>query len=186
MISTDITGNNAGASQLLDLLSLVANPQVYEAKVKALQELTDKNQKYVEAVGPASEILKLREEAGVDREEAAKTLAAAKAESAKIVAQAKETAAKLTKSATASAAEKKAAAQKLLDDAQAEAAEVESSRKGLAKAQADVEKQKVQLATALKQAKSAKAALAKSKSEVETLRSELRKKLDAFAKAADL
>lgn len=70
-IATDITGG-AASNQLLDLLSLVANPAVYEAKVKALQDATEENRKFVEAVGPASEILKLREQAAAMRDEADK------------------------------------------------------------------------------------------------------------------
>jgi hypothetical protein len=68
MIATNIDGSAMnGSNQLLDLLTLVANPDAYAQKVSALEELIAKNQKYVEMVGPASDILALREEARADR-----------------------------------------------------------------------------------------------------------------------
>ena len=67
-ISTNIDGSTVGgANQLLDLLSLVSNPAVYEAKVKSLQNAIAENQKYVEAVAPVSEILDLREKIKADK-----------------------------------------------------------------------------------------------------------------------
>jgi len=62
-IARDITGAvSGGANQLFDLINLVSNPKVYEAKVKELQDLIAENQRYVEAVGPAADILALREQ----------------------------------------------------------------------------------------------------------------------------
>jgi MarR-like DNA-binding transcriptional regulator SgrR of sgrS sRNA len=60
-ISTSITGGSA-SNQLMDLLAVVANPDVYKAKLDALDAATAENKKYVEAIGPASEIVALREQ----------------------------------------------------------------------------------------------------------------------------
>ena len=186
MISTDITGNNTGASQLLDLLSLVSNPQVYEAKVKTLQELTEKNQKYVEAVGPASEIIELRKKAAEDREAAAKELSDAKAECARVVSDAKKKAEDITKNATAEAKDKKATADTLLAQAEKRAEDLDARSKVFTKEREHIRLQKEALASSFEQAASAKSALDKSKAEVDTIRAELRKKLDAFAKATEI
>ena len=55
-IATDITGGggSGSASQLLDLL---ANPDAYKTKLQAMESATAEYKKYVEAIGPASEIV---------------------------------------------------------------------------------------------------------------------------------
>jgi hypothetical protein len=68
-ISTSITGGSA-SNPLLDLLAVVANPDVYKAKIDALDAATAENKKYIEAIGPASEIVALREQEKVLRAEA--------------------------------------------------------------------------------------------------------------------
>lgn len=69
MINTDITGGNA-QSQLFDLLAVVANPQVFQGKLEELQAATKKYQTFVEAVGPADDVLTLRSQATELRKEA--------------------------------------------------------------------------------------------------------------------
>jgi len=82
MIASSIDGSNS----TLDLLStLLADPTVYADKLKALTEATAENKKYVELVGPASEILATRAQADVDRAEAAQVVADAKIEANSIV-----------------------------------------------------------------------------------------------------
>ncbi len=89
MISNDITGNSAGdASQVFNLLAVVANPEAYGAKLKALVTATEENKKYVELVAPASEIIELKKQAALDKAAAAKLLEDAKVEAAKIKADA--------------------------------------------------------------------------------------------------
>lgn len=73
MIANSITGGSA-SNQLLDLIAVVSNPDVYKEKLASIEAATAENKKYVEAIGPASEIVKLREEAVVDREQAKKIL----------------------------------------------------------------------------------------------------------------
>lgn len=88
-ISNNIDGSVGGANQLLDLLSLVSNPKVYEAKVKSLQDSIALNQKYVEAVAPASEILDLREKVKADKVASTNALSEAKQKANLIVEDAK-------------------------------------------------------------------------------------------------
>ena len=67
-IATDITGGASNsASQLLDLL---ANPDAYKSKLEAMEKATAEYKKYVDAVGVATEINKLRDQASGLREEA--------------------------------------------------------------------------------------------------------------------
>jgi len=82
MIASSIDGSNS----TLDLLStLLADPTVYADKLKALTEATAENKKYVELVGPASEILATRAQADEDRAAAAKAVADAKTQADSIV-----------------------------------------------------------------------------------------------------
>lgn len=99
-IFTNIDGSVGGANQLFDLLSVVSNPAVYEAKLKALQDATVENQKFIELAGPASDILSLRDqlrdqkqafdaEVQAAKDQIAKELVDANAEAAQISANAK-------------------------------------------------------------------------------------------------
>jgi hypothetical protein len=82
MIANSIDGSNS----TLDLLStLLADPTVYADKLKALTEATAENKKYVELVGPVSEIVAIRAQADVDRAAAAQAVADAKVQADSIV-----------------------------------------------------------------------------------------------------
>jgi cell division septum initiation protein DivIVA len=86
MIATSIDGSNP----TIELLStLLADPTVYADKLKALTEATAENKKYVDLVGPASEIVATRAAADADRAAAEKILANAKVEASGIVGDAK-------------------------------------------------------------------------------------------------
>jgi hypothetical protein len=116
MIVTNIDGSIGGGTQILDLLSLVAaDPKVYQSKLKELQDAADRHQKYVEAVGPVSEIIILRNQAKIDTETAAQELKAAQVKAETIV-----------KEAQAKADEIAAQAQSDLAAAKNEASEVTS------------------------------------------------------------
>jgi len=85
MISTDITGNSGGdASQVFNLLAVVANPDMYAKKLTEMVNATEENKKFVALAGPASDILQLRDDAKKDREEAHKELQKAKIDAAGI------------------------------------------------------------------------------------------------------
>ena len=82
MIASSIDGSNS----TLDLLStLLADPTVYTDKLKALTEATAENKKYVELVGPASEVIAARAQADADRAAAAQAVVDAKAQADSIV-----------------------------------------------------------------------------------------------------
>lgn len=83
MISTDITGNSGGdASQVFNLLAVVANPDMYAKKLTDMVNATEENKKFVALVGPANEILQLKDASKKDREDAQKELQQAKADAA--------------------------------------------------------------------------------------------------------
>jgi cell division septum initiation protein DivIVA len=82
MIANSIDGSNA----TFELLStLLADPAAYADKLKALTDATAENKKYVELVGPVSEIVAIRAQADADRATAAKAVADAKVEADSIV-----------------------------------------------------------------------------------------------------
>jgi len=68
-IANSITGGGetGSASQLLDLL---ANPDAFTAKLQTMQNATAEYKKYVEAVGVATEVVVLRDEAAALKQEA--------------------------------------------------------------------------------------------------------------------
>lgn len=111
MISTRIDGS--ASNQLFDLLAIVANPDVYTAKLKELQDATEQNRLYVEALGPASEIVALRDKAAELKDEADKALAKAQADAETIKTDASEKAKTLIDEAN-----------KTLEDAKVQAAEI--------------------------------------------------------------
>ena len=130
MIVNSIDGSPSNANQLMDILSLVANTEVYGKKVKELEKLIAENKKYVEAVAPAADILVLREslqEEIAKNKEATKAakvagadkLKAAEEQAAQIIADAQAKADALIAEATATEKEAKA---KLKDVQAAEAA----------------------------------------------------------------
>jgi cell division septum initiation protein DivIVA len=104
MIANNIDGSSGGSSQILELLSLVAaDPKVYQSKLKALEDATAEHKKYVELVGPASDILTIKAKVKADLDEAATTLSDAKTEAKSIVSDAKEKAKNLIDTAQDSA-----------------------------------------------------------------------------------
>lgn len=83
-ISNSITGGNP-SDQLMDLLTVIANPEAYKTKLDVLYAATAENKKYVEAIGPASEIVALRDEAKAAAQTAKEILEKAKTDAAQIV-----------------------------------------------------------------------------------------------------
>jgi len=180
-IATTITGGSA-SSQLLDLLAIMANPSAYKAKFDALEEATAENKKYIELLGPAEDIISLRNQAKVLRQEADayKTtttaeadavLAAAKDQAATIVADAQEQA----NTATATAKTKTDAAEALMAKAIDAQAQVDVAIAEATKAQADYEAKSVKLDSQME------AALA-AKTEAQAYRDSLELKAQAFIK----
>ena len=87
MISYNIDGSSQ--NQLLDFLSVIANPDVYANKLKELQAATEENKKYVEAVAPISDIVALRESLYRQNADATTALNAANLQAEQIVGDAK-------------------------------------------------------------------------------------------------
>ena len=130
MIASNIDGSNSGGTgQLLDLLALVANPEAYSQKVKELEELIAQNKQFVELVGPASDIIRLREEARADRADAAAYVLAAKQEAKDIKAKAAAEAAKVAKDKEAVFSEKAEAIAAKMHEADARMAAAEAKLK---------------------------------------------------------
>lgn len=126
-IANNIDGSNAGANQLLDLLSLVSNPKLYEAKVKSLEEATAENKKYVELVGPAAEIMAMRSEATQAVAEAKAVLADAGVKATQLLDEAKRKAEELVSEAKTKTTKQKANADAILEEAKQKAAEVSAA-----------------------------------------------------------
>jgi chromosome segregation ATPase len=101
VISYNIDGSSQ--NQLLDFLSVIANPDVYANKLKELQAATEENKKYVEAVAPVSDIIALRESLYRQNADAADALDAAKSQAAQIVSDAQTSAASIVSDAQAQA-----------------------------------------------------------------------------------
>lgn len=135
MIVTNIDGSVAGSNDMANLLTLMSDPKGYATKLAELQEATAENRKYVELVGPASEITALRAQIADDRENASATLLAAKREAEDVLSAAKEDAASIKAAATAEAAA-------LRDEAKKVNAEAKKLKASLASAIADAQASK--------------------------------------------
>lgn len=166
MISTNIDGTSGGG-QLLDFLSLIAgSPEVYANKLKELQEATAENKKYVELVGPASDIVRMKTDIATDKKVAKEALDNAKTEAASIVAQAKveakntiEAATKEANNITAEAKSLKDEAYKIFSDAKQAMATAQSAKASADSSQNAANAKSEQLKKAISEAKEAKDAI---------------------------
>jgi len=59
-----------GSNQLMDLFTIVSNPDAYAAKIQVLQDAINEHKKVIDAVGPAKDIMGLREQTKSARDEA--------------------------------------------------------------------------------------------------------------------
>ena len=162
-IATSITGGSS-SNQLLDLLAVVANPDVYKAKLDALDAATAENKKYVEAIGPASEVVALRDEAKEKVAKAKDILAQAEARAEQIRQAANDSANTTVTEARAKAksildeaTNAKSLAEELLSQTQVEAVTTQKAKAEAVKAQAAAQEKEQDLIQALEDAKIAKA-----------------------------
>lgn len=162
-IANSITGGGA-SNQLMDLLAVVANPDVYKAKIDALESATAENKKYVEAIGPASEIVALRDEAKAKAQEAQEALEKAKGDAAQIKesadAQAKVTLVEAQRKADAmvyEASQAKEKADAALVEAAAKLKQAEKATEDADKARSIAESKAAELEQAIADAQSAEA-----------------------------
>lgn len=138
MISTDITGGSGGdTAQVFSLLAVIANPDLYTQKLTDMVNATEENKKFVALVGPATEILQLKDEAKKDREEARKELQQAKADAAEKKAESARTNKEVLAKAEADAAKIRTDAAELKTAQAALVKEVEKLKADLVKATAD-------------------------------------------------
>jgi cell division septum initiation protein DivIVA len=183
-ISTNIDGSiGGGANQLLDLLSLVSNPAVYEAKVKSLQATIAENQKYVEAVAPVSEILDLREKVKADKAASVTALAEAKVKADGIVKTAQDKADGIIADANAKATQLTSEAQAVADDAKWAQAEARKGANDVKKAKAEYDALSASLSGQQAQLAKAQADADAAKKEAEDLKADLIAKHTAFIKS---
>jgi hypothetical protein len=171
-ISTSITGGSA-SNQLMDLLAVVANPDVYKAKLDALDAATAENKKYVEAVAPVSEILALREQTKALREEAESYQNAAIAQADADLTLAKNQAASIVSSAQvradgliASAVAAKAESDALLVASKEAMRQAEVAQAVADNAKASAAAQAIQLTKALEDAAAAQAEAEAAKADI--------------------
>ena len=162
-ISNNIDGSTGGSGQLLDFLSLVTNPKIYEAKIKTLQEVTATHQKFVELVAPATEIMDLREKLKADKAAATETLSEARNKANVLVKNAQDTADSIL-------AEAKAKADALIDEAKKASDDAKAAQSEARKTANDVKKAQVDFETASVELKSQQAQLAKTQAAAEAVK----------------
>ena len=171
-IATSITGGSA-SNQLMDLLAVVANPDVYKAKLDALDAATAENKLYVEAVAPVSEILAMRDQIKIKNADADVALSEAKERAATAVKEAKEKATTIVSAAQARADElvsaassSKAQADGFMAQAQQELIAAKKATADAVKAQASAEAKEQELAQALEAAATAQAEAEAAKADI--------------------
>jgi cell division septum initiation protein DivIVA len=175
-ISNNIDGSVGGNNQLLDFISLVTNPKAYEAKIKALQDATEANQKFVELVAPATEIMDLREKLKADKAAAKTALEEAKIKADDIAKKAQAT-------ADAIIADAKAKAEQLTNEAQAAADDAKAAQSEARRGANDVKKAKTEYENLNADLKNQQVELAKSQAEAEAIRKQVEEdRADLIAK----
>jgi cell division septum initiation protein DivIVA len=177
MIATSIDGSNS----TLELLStLLADPTVYADKLKALTDATAENKKYVELVGPVSEIVAIRAQTDADRAAAAQAVAEAKAQADSIIGSAHADAAAILADAQGQADTLVAQAKAQKDQSDAMLSQAEISLADVKRAEAEA---KAATAAANAQAQSlatAQAATEALQAEVAEIKAALLAKTQAF------
>jgi cell division septum initiation protein DivIVA len=174
MIANNIDGSSGNGSQILDLLALVAaDPKVYQSKLKELQDAADRNQKYVEAIGPVSDIIILRQQAQADTDAAAQALKEAKEQADAMVKEARASADAITDKARIEADAVKEQATIATNEASALLSQAQQAKTSVDKAQRDAESaiataqvKAEQLDQAIADAQTAKAAAEAAKADI--------------------
>ncbi|CAB4129519.1 hypothetical protein UFOVP118_80 [uncultured Caudovirales phage] len=182
-ISTNIDGSTNGGGQLLDFISLVTNPKVYEAKIKSLQEATAENQKFVELIGPASEILDLRDKAAAAKAAAVSAAADAKVKASETIQAAQDSANTIITDANNKASQINSEAQAAAEDAKLAQAEARKVANEVKKAKADYDTLTEALKLQLVQVDKAQADALAAKQEAEAIRADLIIKHTDFIKS---
>lgn len=169
-----------GSSQLMDLLTVVANPDAYKAKVDALEAATAANKTYIELVAPADEILKLREKVAQDAADSQAALDKAQAEASSTVTEAKAQAKEIVKTAQDKADALTAKAQTADTEAQAKLADAQKAMAGAAALQKSANDQMTEYAAKLQALEKAQAELNTANAEIAVIKADLLAKHQAF------
>lgn len=164
MISYGIDGSSQ--NQLLDFLSVIANPDVYANKLKELQAATEENKKYVEAVAPVADVMALRESLFKQNDEAKAALDSATAQAGQLVSDAKALAASIV-------ADAQTQAQAIVAQAATTKTEADALSLQVTAALADVKKAEKEVKTATDAAAVQLENLAAAQAATEVLQAEL-------------
>jgi chromosome segregation ATPase len=146
-ISYSIDGtSDSSVNQIFDLLAVMADPKAYNEKLQALQTAVAENKKYVDLVGPANDIMMLREKADTELAEARDQAKQMREEADGVLAEAKTEAKAIVAEASKKASESKAAAKKLEEDAKRKNDDLDVKISNLAAQQAalDADKKSVE------------------------------------------
>jgi len=164
VISYNIDGSSQ--NQLLDFLSVIANPDVYANKLKELQAATEENKKYVEAVAPVADVMALRESLFKQNDEAKAALDSATAQAGQLVSDAKALAASIV-------ADAQTQAQAIVAQAATTKTEADALSLKVTAALADVKKAEKEVKTATDAAAVQLENLAAAQAATEVLQAEL-------------
>ena len=181
-IATSITGGSGASNQLLDLLAVVANPDVYKAKLDALEEATAANKVFVEAIGPASEIVALREEAAVATQNAKDTLAQAQAQAEQMKQEAAVNASAVVTAAQAKADSLVAEATKTKNEAEQLLVQAQEAIRKAEEAQAVADNAKVSVEAQAQMLQASQEEADKALADAQALKADILAKHDAFIK----
>jgi F0F1-type ATP synthase membrane subunit b/b' len=184
-IASSITGIPAGneASQVLTLLSVMADPVAYNKKLNDLIEATEANKKFAELAGPASEIIEIRKEIEADKAAAKSDLADARRQASSLVADANKKAKSILAEANQKSDEIIARAQKKQEEAEA-ALEVARLRSIELDSQVTmIASREAELAASVAEVEKLREETLSLQKEYESKAEELQKKIAAFASA---
>ena len=172
--------SGGGSNQLLDLIAIVTNPEAYTAKLKVLQDAISEHKKLIDVVGPAKDIVELREKAASSAAEASAALAQAKVDAVNLVSEAKVQAKELSKVAQGKANDILAKAKAVDAEVQGKLAELEKSLGGAAALQNTANAKVVEYDAKLQKLEDAQAKLALDKAEIAAGKAALLAKHKAF------
>ena len=128
-----------GSNQLMDLFTVVSNPDAYTAKIQALQDAINEHKKVIEAVGPAKNILELREQTKEANALAVSKITDAQAKADVLLAEAKTQAESVVANAKAEATALVDETKAVKEEAKADAAAVKKTLKDAGQAKTDAE-----------------------------------------------
>lgn len=179
-ISTNIDGSIGGANQLITLL---ANAEEYQDRLKALQDAIALNKKYVELVAPASDIVALRDKLRDDKASLEIEVAKATADAKAAVIDAKAEAAEIVKDAKQEAKEIVAKAKAVEAAAKAKSLDIDSKVDAAEKAKARADALAAELESSIAKLGEAEQAQKDAKAELDKAKLDIISKHEAFIKS---